>query len=246
MRDVGRKFLGNNQRFYVTFITPEAKRMLELYRKTEEKKRPRTSEDYVFTDRYGKPLDFNGFRMLWNGTLEKLDLAEKKRKIHTLHFHTLRKFFRTQCEGAGIQRSFWDFWMGHKGGYLDESYFRAEQTKHVEEYRKAIPNLTVYQTSEATEDRKREFERMAKIMAEQMGLDKEKISIMIGRMRDEFIGEEMKKLVEEEKKENDNYNKNNGNGKRQRIVKEDELAKLLDEGWTVKTALPSGNIVIEF
>jgi len=136
--------------------------------------------------------------------------------------------------------------MGHKGGYLDESYFRAEQTKHVEEYRKAIPNLTVYQTSEATEDRKREFERMAKIMAEQMGLDKEKISIMIGRMRDEFIGEEMKKLVEEEKKENDNYNKNNGNGKRQRIVKEDELAKLLDEGWTVKTALPSGNIVIEF
>ena len=36
--------------------------------------------------------------------------------------------------------------MGHKGGYLDDSYFRPELETHVEEYRKAIPNLTIYGT----------------------------------------------------------------------------------------------------
>jgi Mn-containing catalase len=33
--------------------------------------------------------------------------------------------------------------MGHRGGYLDLSYFRAEEARHLEEYRKAIPYLTV-------------------------------------------------------------------------------------------------------
>jgi hypothetical protein len=34
--------------------------------------------------------------------------------------------------------------MGHKAGYLDESYFRAEEHMHLAEYRKAIPHLTIY------------------------------------------------------------------------------------------------------
>ena len=34
--------------------------------------------------------------------------------------------------------------MGHKGLYLDESYFKAEEPLHLAEYRKAIPHLTVY------------------------------------------------------------------------------------------------------
>jgi len=38
--------------------------------------------------------------------------------------------------------------MGHKGGYLDESYFRAEETLHLAEYRKAIQHLTIYSSSE--------------------------------------------------------------------------------------------------
>lgn len=37
--------------------------------------------------------------------------------------------------------------MGHKGKYLDESYFRAEEDRHLAEYRKAIPHLTTYATS---------------------------------------------------------------------------------------------------
>ena len=132
--------------------------------------------------------------------------------------------------------------MGHKGGYLDESYFRADEAKHVEEYRKAIPNLTVYQTSEATEDRKREFERMAKIMAEQMGLDKSKISIMIGRMRDEYIQEEINQDAEKSLQNNGHNGNNNG---KQKIVEEKDLQTMLDKGWAVKTALPSGKIVVE-
>ena len=235
LRKPGRKFTGS-QNYYVTFITPEARRVLELYRKSLGAVK---EEDYVWRDRWGKRLTYNGCRFNWRETLRRVGLNQKKRRTHELHFHTLRKFFRTQCEGAGIVRSFWDFWMGHKGGYLDPSYFRAEESKHVEEYRKAIPNLTVYQSQESSEDRKREFERMAKIMAEQMGLDKEKISIMIGRMRDEYIQEG---IPSEEMK--NGHNHHNGNNK-QRIVEEKDLQGMLDEGWAVKTALPSGKIVIE-
>ena len=34
--------------------------------------------------------------------------------------------------------------MGHKGGYLDESYFKAEEEKHLAEYSKAIPHLSIH------------------------------------------------------------------------------------------------------
>jgi hypothetical protein len=35
--------------------------------------------------------------------------------------------------------------MGHKSGYLDESYFRAEEQQHLAEYRKAIVHLSIYE-----------------------------------------------------------------------------------------------------
>jgi len=41
--------------------------------------------------------------------------------------------------------------MEHKGLYLDESYFRAEEQRHLMEYRKAIKYLTIYPTK--TEDK---------------------------------------------------------------------------------------------
>jgi len=134
---VGRKFVGS-LRFYVTFIDMEAIRALGQWRdyqtRTREKPKP---ADRIFGVKQDVINDS------WNLALRKAGLEKKERKFRELHFHTLRKFFRTQCEISGVPRSFWDFWMGHRGGYLDESYFRAAETEHVKEYRKAIPGLSI-------------------------------------------------------------------------------------------------------
>jgi DNA-binding NarL/FixJ family response regulator len=36
--------------------------------------------------------------------------------------------------------------MGHKGKYLDESYFRAEEEKHLTGYRKTIQHLDIVES----------------------------------------------------------------------------------------------------
>jgi hypothetical protein len=48
--------------------------------------------------------------------------------------------------------------MGHKGGYLDEAYFRAEESRHLAEYRKVIPHLSIFTTQ--PDEKKRRIETM--------------------------------------------------------------------------------------
>jgi len=56
--------------------------------------------------------------------------------------HTLRKYFETQCTNAGVKTTYGEFWMGHIGRHLAESYFRGEVETH-KEYKKAVPYLSV-------------------------------------------------------------------------------------------------------
>ena len=67
------------------------------------------------------------FEYRWKIMLKKTGPAERSHRWFKLHLHTLRKFFRTNC--VGVDSSYREFWMGHKGGYLDESYFRADEKR---------------------------------------------------------------------------------------------------------------------
>ena len=81
-----------------------------------------------------------------------MDLKDISHNQYILHIHTMRKYFRSRC--VGVDQSYREHWIGHRGGYLDESYFRAEEQRHLEEYRKSIPHLSLY-TSEAEEEERR-------------------------------------------------------------------------------------------
>ena len=150
-RQKGRKFLGKRGvaqgKVYYTFISPEAKEELKKY--LEERKRAGekvTLESPLIGDAYhrGNSITVEDFERVWARLLRRAGLAEKSNRWYKLHIHTLRKFFRSNC--IGVDPSYREHWMGHKGGYLDESYFRAEVDKHLREYRKAIPHLTILTT----------------------------------------------------------------------------------------------------
>ena len=145
-------------RKYFTFITPEARHYLELYREKREKVNDWNPESPLFTlhfdtetdKRIGRPLSSNGFSKLWQRLLDKASLDKMdeagKRSWYILHFHTLRKFFMTQCSVAAIKPQFYNFWLGRKRfttGSNDHAYFKAELENHIEEYKKAIPLLSI-------------------------------------------------------------------------------------------------------
>lgn len=146
-RKQGRKFSNRGRsagRFFCTFITPEAKTALEEYineRKIAGEKITNESplvSDFAYKGSFLTP---NGYRKAWTRLLKRAGLNQKSNTFHILHIHTLRKYFRSNC--IGIDASYREHWMGHKGLYLDMSYFKAEEEKHLAEYRKAVPHLTI-------------------------------------------------------------------------------------------------------
>lgn len=149
-RAVGRKFgrgggrsNGGEPQLYVTWISPEARRVLEEYRRQRETGGEKVvpSSPLMASDR-GRFMTLSGFQRRFYLILGRAGLDEKGNRNYLLHVHTLRKFFRSQC--IGVDESFREHWMCHRGGYLDESYFRAEEQRHLQEYHKALPHLSVY------------------------------------------------------------------------------------------------------
>lgn len=133
---------------YVTFFSVEARDALLKYRQQLGREDVEVDDDtpLLLNDNDGGRLSVNGFQYRYYRVLDRAGLTMKSHHVYVLHIHTLRKWFRSRC--VGVDESYREHWMGHKGGYLDESYFRAEEQRHIEEYRRIMPNLTVYPTAE--------------------------------------------------------------------------------------------------
>ncbi len=144
-RKFGSKRSRGSGRLFITWITPEAKAALtqylkerELYGETLTPESPLIT-DYVYS---GQFITIEAWSRVYGRILKKGGLDQKSKRFHILHIHTLRKYFRSNC--VGVDASFRERWMGHRGLYLDESYFRAEENQNLAEYRKAAPHLTIY------------------------------------------------------------------------------------------------------
>lgn len=133
---------------YVTFFSGEARDALLKYRSQLRRQGVKVdmSTPILLNDNDRTRLSVNGFQYRYYRILERAGLTMKSYHVYVLHVHTLRKWFRSRC--VGVDESYREHWMGHKGGYLDESYFRAEEQRHIEEYRRIMPNLTVYPTAD--------------------------------------------------------------------------------------------------
>lgn len=147
-RKPGRK-VSRRMKGFATFITPEAKTMLQQYVKHRESLGEQiTDESPIITsereNELGNFLNSMYLSNHWRRLLKRAHLATKNGgPWHDIHLHTLRKYFETQCTNAGVKTAYREFWMGHRGRYLEESYFRGEVETHIEEYRKAVPYLNI-------------------------------------------------------------------------------------------------------
>ena len=264
VRGRGRKLKGRGRTFF-TFITPEAKRALLEYKEYRERLGEKITDDSpLITSSFGvtkkellgKPINVNSYRIAWNRLLRKAGLTGKSGGWFELHFHTLRKFFSSQCINAGVKSAFKEFWMGHKGAYLDDSYFRASEEDHLREYRKAIPYLSVYEAPVlvSKENLRKEVlsalleagePEFLKPIAEKYGISVETLKNLLFKIKAEAESKKsmappmmtIKKRVDKAETEDSEDC--------QKIVSEDELPAYLKCGWKVQAVLPSGKIVIE-
>ncbi|MGA2309440.1 MAG: site-specific integrase [Candidatus Bathyarchaeia archaeon] len=246
---MGRKFMGKGNssvgRFFSTFTTPEAKQVLQQYLKERENAGEKlTAKSPLIGDAYhkGRFTSVVDFEQVWQRILKRSGLADKSQKWYKLHLHTLRKFFRSNC--VGVDESYRESWMGHKGKYLDESYFRAEEEKHLAEYRKAIPHLTVYTT---VIEEKRMRSKMLVDFARLQGTPESeirKLEEVLARSKtvDEGITE-FRRLQEEPLAKPRTMH--DGNGKYLVAKGEDEMIQRLHDGWRMVQALNHDKYLLE-
>lgn len=230
-RQRGRKFVGKRRggqgRVFYSFMTQEAKEALSKY--LEERKiagEKVTPDSPLIGDVYhkGNFITIEAFEKVYVRLLRRAGLADKPNKWYLLHIHTLRKYFRSSC--VGVDPSYREHWMGHKGGYLDESYFRAEEERHLAEYRKAIPHLTVYATPiEEKQLRSRMLLDFAKLQG-YGETELKRLGEVLTRAKDvdEAI-KEFRRFKDEPETMHD------GNGKYYVARGEDELVQRLSSGW---------------
>ena len=239
---------------FVTFISPEAREALVAYLSTRGELAP---SDPLLAARLGGFYSEAGkLAKRWIVPLEKAGLGQRSGKWRDYRFHTLRKFFRTAMEYAGVSKSYRERMLGHAGDYLDSAYFGPELDKLKEQYRRAIPHLTVEELvgEERMGNLEGELAETKERLAEAMKAFETMKDATIGALRREVeaagvdtsktpheIAKEMG-LVDQWKKEIEA-----AGGSAQKVIGEGELVAHLSEGWRFVAQLNngSGKIVVE-
>jgi integrase len=240
-RKFGSKRSRGSGRLYVTFMTPEAKISMQQYLNEREVSGEKlTADSPLITDwtNKGNFITIDAYSKVWARLLKKAGLNQKAHLYHTLHIHTLRKYFRSNC--IGVDASYRERWMGHKGLYLDESYFRAEESLHLAEYRKAIPHLTVYAIP--TEEKKLRSQMLVDFARLQgySGDELKKLEDALARSKDvEEAITEFKKLKDEDSLVN--------TAKPKHIIAkgEEDLLRHLDDGYKMVETLHADTFLLE-
>jgi integrase len=264
-RKPGRKFGsrrgGSSGNIFVSWFTPEAKAELQSYLEERERSGEKLTPDSpLFTDVYnsGKFIDGDDFGKVYKRLLKRAGLDMKSKRWYILHVHTLRKYMRSNC--VGVDASYREMWMGHKGQYLDISYFRAEEQRHLDEYRKVIPHLTIQEQKKDNTDLKKEI-ALTFLRMQGYGEDKlKKFEEIFQRAKnadeafEEFrklkddSGEGLKKFKEEAPTQKPEHTDRKSLGRqRYTVVKgENELVQKLDLGWNLIQTLSDEKYLLKF
>jgi integrase len=250
-RKPGRKFSnrgGNQAKFFCSFITPEAKVVLQQYLKERQAYGEKvTAESPLFSDTYhkGHVINLDDFQKVWYRLLRRAGLAKKSNNWFMLRLHTLRKYMRSHC--IGVDASYRERWMGHKGAYLDMSYFKVEEEQHLNEYRKAVPHLTIHTTvTDEKNLRKKMLLDFAKIQGSPED-ELKRLDEILARSKDIDEGiKEFRRFKEEETREpSPRKTAHDGNGKYYIAHGEAEMIQRLHDGWELKHALSYDKYLVE-
>jgi integrase len=149
---------------YVTFITPEAYERLEQYIRFREQHGEKVTKDsplardrwrtngarpWQFNGEIGKPVRLmpDGVKRLFEETMWKLGFRTEKKRRHEFSVHSLRKYFKTHAELAGMKPINVETLMGHSTG-ISDSYYRPTERNLLDDYLRAAPQLTVSEVEE--------------------------------------------------------------------------------------------------
>jgi hypothetical protein len=148
---------------YITFITPEAYLSLESWMKYRSTCGEHVTKDsWVMRDlcnaaklpkkeekgKINEPIKLQSAgirrlveRALWaQGIRTELESGRRRHEFQT--DHGFRKWYKTQCEIAGMKPINIEKLMGHSVG-ISDSYYRATERELLDDYLKAVPLLTI-------------------------------------------------------------------------------------------------------
>ena len=228
------------KRSRITFISEEAVRHLKAY---YGGRKPRDEDPVIGSaGNPSQPIVVDTLLNQLSLLFKKAGLTEQNgERRHPLHPYSLRKFFRTNMSHAGVPDPYIRFFMGQKG-YLDDSYFRANENMLREMYMKGMAMVTISQPQ------KPDKIEMIKAFARTLGI--EGIEIKIAKLREKEPGlseeEAVGRIVKEEliRSLGVEARKAKENSDPKKIICEDELEGYLAEGWDFVTVLPSGKILV--
>lgn len=239
----------------ITFLTPEAKRDLLMYREWVEKKMGRkfTMKDRVWRNTYA-PYDPISYNRMGDLIVELSHNAGVR-----FSWHDGRRVVETALEEVGIHPNWARKIRGRKVKGEEAPYSQPEIEKLRAKYREAVP-LLQFTVAEEKDEREKLIEnavmqaisaglppsraeemrrlwRSVKASPEQMAKDIAQ-SVREAKKREE----EAEQIKSKQQPKTDNNCPDGQNC--QRVVVEDELPALLAQHWHVVCALPSGKIVV--
>lgn len=219
----------------VTFLTPEAKRDLITYKEWIEQRigRKLTLEDHVFLAAQ-RPYD-----SLMYGHLGKLIWDLSREAGVPFSWHDARRYVNTAMESVRMPSNWSRKIRGRKVRGEEAPYSRPAIEQLREKFREAVP-LLEFTSEKPTVTKETLREEITK------ALEEEKLKAIADKYH--VTLEEVKTAMRSKTKSWERLlqkRKDCSNGNHcQRIVSEDELAKLLSDGWRFVATLPSGKCVV--
>ena len=235
---------------YTSYATPECYEHLLSYRGMRENVGEKVgAQSPVFVQEFNK-RDFQqgkvkpvGVRTLKNQLGELLNQMGMRAKIvdkgnyRSYEFkqaHSFRKWFKTRMEMSGVKPIVTELLMGHDIG-VSGSYMKPTDEELLDEYTKAIPNLTIVGSAMEKTDRNVEFKR--EILLKVGGYGKEEVDKLdLANLEDSDV----QKMVRERL-----LGAMTNNGNHQRVIPINEVETYLTEGWEYVAALPTGKAVLK-
>lgn len=210
----------------ITFLTPEAKRDLIIYKEWIEEKLGRkfTPQDKIWRQTYKEyePVNYQNFGNI-------ISVLSNNAGVE-FSWHDGRRWINTNLEQIGISSNWARKIRGRKVKGEEAPYSQPAIDQLREKFKEAVPLLEFTSgESKILEDRVKELEKF------KAGLTPEQIEV--GRHLGIIKRKEVSKPEELEKCEDDEHC--------QRVVSEEELLKFLSEGWTATLVLPTGKIVVQ-
>jgi hypothetical protein len=229
----------------ITFLTPEAKRDLINYKEWIEQRmgRKMTPEDNIWRDVNSphEPITHSNLGwIIW-------DLSNRTNVAFS--WHDARRYVETALEEIRIHPNWARKIRGRKVRGEESPYSQPAIEQLREKYREAVP-LLEFTSEKPTVTKEMIREELMKVqMEEQLKAVADKLHIPLEQVKMAYRSKkgDLEAAVKMLRKRQPETATNGGcsDGHCQKVVSEDELPKLLAQGWHASLVLPSGKVVLE-